>query len=152
MPLSPIIRANVLSIFRAVQYFPLPQLRSTTTSNAMKFSLHRCCSCPEILVAFKCLRKCIRWHAIPLYPVPFIIHLIFIIFEIPTLPSTSVSSQLLSKKVFKSLLSILNDNGRRSHSREKPQLHRFHGRFFTNDNYLHLHRLRAFLAISDSRL
>ena len=120
MPLSPIIRASVLSIFRAVQYFPLPQLPSTTTSNAIEFSLHRSCSCQEILVALKCLRKCIRWHAIPLSPVPFI-HLIFIIFEIPTLPSPSISSQLLPKKISKSLLSISNYNGRRSHSREKPQ-------------------------------
>lgn len=121
MPLSPIIRASVLSIFRAVQYFPLPQLPSTTTSNAIEFSLHRSCSCPEILVALKCLHKCVRWHAIPLSPVPFIIHLIFIILEIPTLPSPSISSQLLSKKISKSLLSISNYNGRRSHSREKPQ-------------------------------
>ena len=37
MPLSPIIRASVLSIFRAVQYLPLPQLPSTTTSNAIEF-------------------------------------------------------------------------------------------------------------------
>lgn len=37
MPLSPIIRARVLSIFRAVQYFPLAQLQSTTISNAIEF-------------------------------------------------------------------------------------------------------------------
>lgn len=89
--------------------------------HAIEFLLHRSCSCLEILVALKCLRKCIRWHAIPLSPVPFIIHLIFIIFEIPTLPSPSISSQLLLKKISKSLLSISNYNGRRSHSREKPQ-------------------------------